>query len=232
MLRLSRSFARLSMIAVVVTALACERTAPVILVAPATHAATRSFAPTPPVVDSAMGALSAYAQYVVAGLRDSAARMAVWRALKAPTTPREGLDLQACGTHPAVDALFAASERQGHGQAQSICVALKGMRGAILYMDAERLKQWDGTSIPLVTAIADPNGHMPSQLTAYRSTRRTVVIASDGSTLGPVLVVLPYKHPSRRISNKAEERIGGIALPTQASAGSVAPRLPASAGVP
>ncbi len=220
------------MITLAVSALACERTASVILVAPSTRAATRSIPVASPVVDSAMGGLSIYAQYVIAGLRDSVARMAVWRALKAPTTPREGLDLQSCGNLAAIDALFAAAERQGHGEAQTVCGALKGMRGAILYMDAERLKQWDGTSIPLVTAIADPNGHMPSQITAYRSTRRTVVLPSDGSTLGPMLVVLPYKHPSRRTANPTQERIGGIALPSQPPTVRGNQGLPSAAAAP
>lgn len=176
---------------------ACERPMPVSPL----HSVSASSARVPvpaPAADSAMGALSQYAQVVVAALGDSVTRIAVWEKLRSPSTPLEGIDLQSCGSDAVVDRLLLAGQRRAGRSAAEVCSALQKMPGAILYMDRSRLKQWDGTSIPLVTAIERPDDRLPKILTVYRSARRTMSVPSDGSTLGPVLVILPYTHPSHR----------------------------------
>jgi hypothetical protein len=69
----------------------------------------------------------------------------------------------------------------------------------VLYMDRDLLAQWDAAAVvPVVTALAHPNAALPAAFRGYRTPEETVDLPGDGSVTGPVLVVLPNIHPSRK----------------------------------
>jgi hypothetical protein len=144
-----------------------------------------------------MGALSAIARHVSAGLRDSATRMAVAQAMKSGDAPTLGLNLHACEANAVVARLLVKGERAGGEPVAAVCAAIRQHRGMTLYMDPDRLRVWNGYSIPIVTALAAPDAaNLPSTFHGYRSPGRLIDLPSDGSEKGPILVVLPYVHPS------------------------------------
>jgi hypothetical protein len=154
-----------------------------------------------PVSDTVMGELSPIARQVVAALRDSVLRVEVARAMK-ETSSASSIDLQDCAAVSVAQRLLLAGERNGMGSATLHCGNLRKLRGAILYMNPERLAHWDGTVIPIVTAIQNPDRALPKELRAYRSSTRLVNLSLDHPDDGPLLVVLPYVHP-RRAKSKA-----------------------------
>ncbi|CAN5858451.1 hypothetical protein BH11GEM1_BH11GEM1_35140 [soil metagenome] len=152
--------------------------------------------------DATMGALSAIARHISAAMQDSAVRVHVKMALM-QSTSAVGIDLQSCDKDPAITELFASGERFGAGAAPTLCSFAKGRVGLVLYMDRDRLRNWSPSVSPVVTAIANPDQPIAKSFHGYRSPVRTIDVPSDGSLQGPLLVVLPYQHPSRHAPNLA-----------------------------
>lgn len=149
------------------------------------------------VTDEAMGPHSALAQLIALALQDSAARFGLATALRTDSTARTGIDLQDCATSPVVVALLKAAERRGGATAAAACETMSRQRGLVLYMDPDRVAQWDGRESPIVTAIADPQLALPRTFLGYRGPNQTIQLPSDGSLRGPILVVLPYRNSAR-----------------------------------
>jgi hypothetical protein len=153
----------------------------------------------PPVDDPTMGSLSSAAQHIAAGLQDSVIRMAIRRSLLESHASVPELDLQACDiTASDSDKLLQSGERRGAKVARDLCKMFKGMNGAILYMDPTQLAHWDGSTIPIVTAVADPDQPLPASIRGYRSPNVMIDMPTDGSMAGPMLAVLPLQHESQR----------------------------------
>ena len=150
-----------------------------------------------PVADKVMGPLSELARHVSAGLQDPAVRGRVVRAMKDSAMGRNGLDLTACDATELFGAVFTAAERRGGRSGGLLCSNIREARGLILYMDRDRLAGWDSTTIPIVTAVADPTQAMPNSFVGYRSPLQTIDLPRDGSVGGPILVILPYLHHRR-----------------------------------
>lgn len=169
----------------------------------------------PPIVtDSVMGNLAPVARHIAIALRDPAIRGAIARALRSPSTSRVGLDLQSCSTSAPVKDMLAAGERRGAGAASTICSLVRQLDGAVLYMDPSRLTAWDTTVAPIVGAIASPDRGLPRQFAAYRSGTMMAALPRDGSLGGPILMILPYRHPSRGgRSRKGDQNTRIVALP-------------------
>lgn len=198
----SFSLARLAALAIAVSlyATACSSDASTSLVpsikpSPARH----TFIPIqPPRQDPTMGPLSPIAQHIAAGLQDSVTRATIRRSLLNPRSSIPAADLQSCDdTTGAVGHLLRSGELRGAGLAKNLCTTLKAMSGAILYMDPTQLAHWDGSVIPVVTAIAHPGQRLPASIVGYRSPNVTMDLPTDGHMAGPVLVVLPLLHESR-----------------------------------
>jgi hypothetical protein len=64
-------------------------------------------------------------------------------------------------------------------------------------MDPDRAAQWSGREAPIVAAIATSGTALPATFVAYRSPELMIDLPSDGSLRGPLLVVLPFRHPTR-----------------------------------
>jgi hypothetical protein len=177
------------------TMMACDRTAP-------TQGSARpNLAPPVKAVavnDAGMGPLSAIALQVVAGLQNPHVRAALNSALRDTSALGYGLDLQSCDESGVARDLFAAGERRGAAPAEVLCESVKRMPGVVLHMDQHQLALWSPNTIPLVTALAHPEAMLPRHLTAYRSPTVTLDVLADTHLSGPILVVLPLTHPSRR----------------------------------
>ena len=162
---------------------------------PAISAGIRAnFARVPADPDSTMGSLSAVARHIVAALRNPSTRVAVMNAMKSASAGRLGLNLSWCTEDPVVADLLQAGEDAGGDPSPVMCKKIQAYRGLVLYMDPDRLREWDGTSIPMVTAIANPERGVGGPLRAYRGVTTMITLPADGSVRGPLLVVLPYEH--------------------------------------
>lgn len=178
--------------------------------------------------DLTMGRYSAVARHLAWALRDSATRMNLATLLKHDSTTLLGADLQACDTEGPVKAIFDAAERRGAGLASVVCATLKRTPGGVLYMDRDRLRAWDGTTIPIVTAIEHPEHPPLRSFHGYLATDRAIDLPPDGSLAGPILVILPLIHPSHHefARNKGRDRIVTVPAPSGAQAKfDVSPRL-------
>lgn len=153
---------------------------------------------TAPVTDVAMGSLSPLARHLVAALRDPSLRRELAIALK-DTAASYSLDLQDCRTSSLAKRLFDAGEHEGFGSSSALCAQIVSMNGAILYMAPERLQGWDGSVIPLVSALARPDLPAPATIHAYRSTTRAVEISMAHPGEGPLLVILPVPQQRRAL---------------------------------
>lgn len=173
---------------------ACDRTTPTQTTIKPVASVLRSIA----VQDEGMGLLSSVALQVVAGLQDPRVRTAVITAMRDSAAQEYGLDLQGCRTAGVVLSLFQAAERRGTQSAAQTCDYVTRLPGLILHMDHEQLANWNPTVIPVVTAIAHPGAGMPAHLTGYRSPSRTIDLTAEKHLQGPILVVFPVKHRSRR----------------------------------
>ena len=149
-----------------------------------------------PVKDTVMGSLSPLARHLAIGLRDPKARVALADYMKSNPNPRAGVDLQLCDRAPALSGIIAAGQRGG-GSA-SMCGFVKAQAGVTLYMDPDRLRGWDASVAPIVTAIENPGAARPALFQGYRASDRMIDLPSDGSLGGPILVVLGQAHVSRR----------------------------------
>ena len=157
----------------------------------------RSYLPMSAVdTNDAMGPLAGVARHIAAGLQDSATRMAIARVLKTTGESRIGLDLQSCD-QGEVSRLLVAGERAGAGAADSVCRKLQALSGLVLYMDPDRLRAWDGSVIPVVTAVARLDTNLAASFHGYLTSIRIVELSRDRPPAGPLLVVLPYRHPRR-----------------------------------
>lgn len=156
---------------------------------------------TAPVSDAAMGNLSPVARHVIAALRDPILRRELAVALK-DTAAAYSLDLQECRTSSLAKRLLDAGEREGFGSASALCSQLMAMSGAILYMAPERLQGWDGSTIPLVSAIARPDRAVPATIHAYRSTARAEEISMSRPGDGPLLVIVPIPQTRRALRSR------------------------------
>ena len=170
-----------------------------------------------PVRDTVMGDLSPVARHLAFGLRNPKARADLAAYMKSNPEPHSGVDLQTCDRTPALAGLIAAGERAGG--AAGMCAIVRQRAGVTLYMDPDRLKQWDPRIAPIVTAIDDPAAQRPASFLGYRTGDRLVELPADGSLRGPILVVLGQLHPSRL---KGRQRLQPT-LETLVRAGSARP---------
>ena len=141
--------------------------------------------------DETMGNLSEIARHISAALEDPRVRGAMVRAMKDSIYNPLGLDLSECGAGSVVGNMLRAGERRGGKDASTICDELTAGRGLILYMDRSRLHGWDSTTIPVVTAITNPDAPPRKSFHGYRSPDLVMDVPSDGSLGGPILIVLP-----------------------------------------
>lgn len=183
--------------------------------------------------DPVMGALSPIAQHIALALRDSSTRVAIARAMKDPGATLLGLNLRACDSDSLVARVFAAGHRRGGDLPDVVCRAVQAHSGMVLFMDRDRLRGWDGSASPIVTAIANPDATLPTSFHGYRTPTRLVDLPRDGSLQGPILVVFPMVHPTHaaiRASGKAG--VGTIVVPDPAPGLLVRPALPLRSSPP
>jgi hypothetical protein len=187
-------FAPLALLAMYTT-VACERaTKPVSHSRPVSVASAITIATA--VNDPTLDDLSVVAQLVATALQDSTTRMELRGELLA--NPKEAMiDLQSCRENGVASRMFAISERRGVRNATAMCTAAIAREGLTLYLDPARLNQWDGTTIPLVTAIAHPDRPLADSITVYRSPARTMRMSTNATFDGPIIVILPEAHSSR-----------------------------------
>jgi hypothetical protein len=152
------------------------------------------------VTDNAMGNLSLVARQIVVGLGDPAVRQRVVEAMKDPGTAGAGLDLSACESGSIAADLLSAGEERGAANGAALCSSIRRSGPLTLYMSRDGLRRWDGSFVPIVTAIEDSDRKPPKQWKGYRSGQRTIDLFADGPTPGPVLVVLRVAHPSRLVN--------------------------------
>lgn len=171
--------------------LACDRVVAT-TAAPQTANTSASLADNPPIVDPVMGELSQLARHIIGALRDSVTRRSLARALKDSVNIRSGVSMKECASSSLSKMMLEEGERRGLGRAASMCALISARHGVILYMAPERLSRWDGTEMPVVTAISNPSAGIPDRLTAYRSTSKSVEISTAKSEAGPLLVILPF----------------------------------------
>lgn len=175
--------------------------------------------------DATMADLSSVARHLAGALRDSATRADVARAMKDPKESFVGIDLHSCAANPLVLRLLLQGERAGGSPSQIVCQGILHREGLVLYMDRDRLRAWDGSTIPIVTAIAQPGSGLPVTFHGYRSPTKIIDLPSDGSLGGPILVVLPYVHPASAIALRANTPSTSISHATQAPGLIAPPRL-------
>jgi hypothetical protein len=173
--------------------------------------------------NDAMGPLSGVARHVAAGLQDSATRMAIMRALKSPGQSRAGIDLQACRAG-VVSQLLLNGERAGAGAAKAVCDQMQALKGLVLFMDPDRLSAWDGSVIPIVTALARPDSLLAPSFHGYLTASRIVDLSRDNPPAGPMLVVLPYQHRSRGQIGTAQAVPLGTVYPAPRPSSSQSPK--------
>lgn len=145
-----------------------------------------------------MGDLSGLARQLAAALQNPKLRAAVRRSLESGDPRMTALDLQDCQGASLAGQLLHEAERRGAGLAADACAQAIQARGMMLYIDRDRLAQWDSSVVPIVTAIESPGTSLPKTFKGYRSPSVTIDLPGDGSIGGPVLVVLPIPTPSRR----------------------------------
>lgn len=149
-----------------------------------------------PLSDVVMGPLSVIAREVVTGLGDAPTRRGVLQALKASANSGMGIDLTSCNASGVVLDLLVAAERRGAGRASDICESITETRGLVLYMSARDLRRWDGSFIPIVTAISLNPAALPDKWQGYRSPETAIELSSREPAPGPVLLILPVNgHP-------------------------------------
>lgn len=145
--------------------------------------------------DPTMGSLSSLARHVSLALQSEAVRREVYDSMKSPEALGAGLNLQECNHSGVAQDLLRSGELAGGSSAAAFCAAIRGLNGLTLYMDPGRLDNWNPKFLPIVTAIANPGTKLPAHFLGYRSARFTIDLPGNGSLKGPILVVLPRKHP-------------------------------------
>jgi hypothetical protein len=141
--------------------------------------------------DATMGNLSEVARHISASLEDPRVRGAVVRAMKDSVNNPIGLDLTECDAGSVAGNTLRSGELRGGRDASTLCEEMKQRGGVILFMDRGRLATWDSTTIPIVTAIANPNVPLQKTFHGYRSPDLVMDVPSDGSLGGPILIVVP-----------------------------------------
>lgn len=147
---------------------------------------------------NAFGEMEQTVRAVAAGLQDSTTRKMVALIFRSDTTGIPMIDLQACSADGISRRLLNTAELKGGPKSQLLCAKLGASRGAVLYLNREDVRRWDGTTIPPVTALVNENAPMPSAVPVYLSPARFTTLSTEGATAGPVLVVVPVVHPDRR----------------------------------
>ncbi len=176
----------------------CDRTVPLTSPAPRVQSAP-SLAAVPEIPDRTMGRLSPLALQIVVALRDPALRARLAAFMKSSEGGLLGLSLSDCGANSLADEIFARGENNGVGSAETSCANTKLYAGVVLHMAPERLRAWDGSTIPIVTAIEHPEDPLPTTFLGYRGATQAIELPKDGSVGGPILVLLPYaKRPNDR----------------------------------
>jgi hypothetical protein len=144
-----------------------------------------------------MGGLQTVALQIVRGIQDPHIRSRLAIAMRDSSNHGMGIDLTSCtGTSIAADVL-QAGQRHGGGDAKFLCADLAKRGNFILYMDGTELRRWNEQTLPSVTVFAQPQLPVPPHLMAYRSPSRMIDIGNGRNIVGPMLVILPFKHPSR-----------------------------------
>jgi hypothetical protein len=149
-----------------------------------------------PVKDDAMRELSTLARFIVGALRDSTLRRSVAAAM-ADTSAGGGIDLQDCRTNALVAHLFESGQRATGTSAAQLCADVSNRDGLILFMAPSRLARWNGTAVPVVSAIASTHDALPPTFLGYRSVERTIMISRDEPLDGPLLMILAMPHARR-----------------------------------
>lgn len=153
--------------------------------------------------DPVMGSLAGVARAISAGLQDPAVRHRVAAAMKERGTHPIGIDLRDCAGGTPAAQLVASGAARLAANPEAMCDAIRGRVGMVLYMDGDRLTHWDSSTVPIVTAIDNPDQSLPASFLGFRSPDVTVALPADGSLRGPILVVLPLPHdgmlPSARM---------------------------------
>jgi hypothetical protein len=157
--------------------------------------------------DKTMGNLSEIARHVSAALEDPRVRGALVRAMKDSVNNPAGVDLTECSGGSIAENLLRAAELRGGRDASTLCNDLRVGKGAMLFMDRSRLAGWDSTTIPVVTAIANPDAPIAKSFHGYRSPDLVMDVKADGSVGGPVLVIVPYANP-HRASGRSTQPLG------------------------
>jgi hypothetical protein len=186
-----------SMVLLAAFSLACAEPSTSILNTPNVISPIKQAALGPVVTDPGMGNLSSLAHQVVVGLGNPRVRMMVVEAMKNPAAAGAGLDLNDCASGSVVAQLLVAAEQRGAGSAATTCSDIGRWGGLTLYMAESGLRRWDGTFIPIVTALSARGPAVPKQWKGYRSGDRAIDLFADKPVPGPVLVVLPLTHPTR-----------------------------------
>lgn len=190
----------LGMLGACLALVGCDRPGPTQDVRPAPRPTTVSRAVA--IQDVTMGSLTVTAQAIAAAMQDQPVRTAVIAAMKDSASLGVGLDLTDCANSALAKAIFDAGERRGAATAASQCTAAASLPGLVLYMDREQLAAWSATTIPVVTAIAQPGRALPAHYVGYRSPTRTLDIGADPKLQTPILVLLPIVHPARMQSHR------------------------------
>ncbi|MDB4869805.1 MAG: hypothetical protein JWL97_809 [Gemmatimonadales bacterium] len=151
----------------------------------------------PPVPDQVMGDFSTLARHIVAGLQDSRVRALIAESMKSPDARGMGLDLGDCASGSVVGQLLEAGSRRGGAPAAELCSRFQAAGGMTLYMSRDRLARWDSKVIPIVTAVVKPDQPITAPFLGYRSPDRTIQLDPAAPLEGPILIVLPFTHPSR-----------------------------------
>jgi hypothetical protein len=180
-----------------------------------TQAATgaRVAASLVPPAKRGMGDLDGIAQHIARAIQDSATRQALRRALLADEN-RGALDLSECEGKGVAARLSAFGERRGGVSVATHCAAVRRFPGMILFMDRRQLAVWDGTTLPIVTGLANASAATPANLMGYRSPETLISIGADRHLAAPILVVVPIPHPRRLRAMQ----VGGLPAITARSA--------------
>lgn len=167
---------------------------------------------TPAVNDLVMGPLSVVARHVVVGLQNRAVRNEVKAALMASSTLGQ-VDLQNCTGGTPTAHLLRSGEFYGAGSADAMCSTIRKYKGLVLFMDRQHLQAWNPSVVPIITAIANPEGGVPATFRGYRSATRLIDLdAHNVERYGPVLIVFPALHPGRTRSAPALMTTRGVSV--------------------
>jgi hypothetical protein len=151
-----------------------------------------------------MGQLSPVAQFISTAILDKNARLELHAALLNAGGSPFGLKLSECASSAPLVTLMNAGEHRGAGSGRALCRMLAARGGVTLWMNPAWLRQWDGSTLPIVAAIDNPAIALPRTFKGYIGAKHAIDLPADGSVGGPVLVVLGAgkTHTRRAVRSK------------------------------